>query len=134
MEQTRCPSCGGHKVSVLPVQEIQNQDKIDQTRLPRWFVYIAAMFVAIFAIGAFGAFVNSPIAILMTVGVFGFIVLGFVWFANKASIPRPVIITRSYNGCLLCGSRWDWFPGNPQSEGQVNPELTPRGSEILRDE
>jgi hypothetical protein len=98
------------------VQEIQNLAEIDKAHLPTWLVYIALLFLALFVVGLFGALINNPIAILMTVGVAGLIILGFIWFANVANMPRPVIITTAYNGCLLCGSRWEWFPGNPAPE------------------
>ena len=120
MEQTRCPNCGGYKVSLWPVQEAQNQEERDEGRLPTWFCYIALLFAILFVIGVVGALINNPIAILISVGVVGLVLLSFIWWANKVKIPRPVIITSSFNGCLTCGFRWDWSPGTPTPEAKVD--------------
>jgi hypothetical protein len=131
MDQTRCPNCGGYKVSLRPVREVQNQGEIDETRLPIWFRYVAIVFAIIFFIGVVGALVNSPIAILITIGVVGLVLLSFIWWANKLKIPRPVILTRSYHGCLTCGSRWVWSPGAPTPEMKID---TTRRGEGMQDD
>ena len=129
MEQTRCPNCGGYKVSLLPVKEVQNQAERDEARLPNWFRYAALLFGIFFCIGVLGAIANNPIAILITVGVIGLVLLSFIWWANRVNIPRPVVITRAYHGCLTCSFRWVWSPGAPTPEVKIDTARRGEGTQ-----
>jgi hypothetical protein len=128
VEQTRCPSCRSHNVSVRSVQEVQNQGEIERARLPNWFRYLALVSIGFFVVGVLGALANNPIAMFATVGVIGLVFLSFIWWAQKLNIPRPIFMTRSYNGCLTCGCRWEWFPGTPARDVEMDTARTVGGT------